>query len=467
MPCPSMYLCVMCLLGVTFLIMPLVDGEGDPPKLHYIPPQQVYEDEVFTLDISVFVEWWSPEGNLTYTDDSPLVETDPVTGLMVWDVPTDADVGEHFITVTITDESGKYIQQEFKIIVYHHCPGPSWPLIVVQSLTQGVPHEMDVSVSWDEGCSDHISVLTYSNDHHELFVIDHVSGIINFTPTNDQVGNWSIIITFTDDEGGYDRRMIYLNVANSNDPPILGPVDTKVMTEGEPFQLQLVAHDPDMEPRIVDESLSVDPNETLTWSGGLPGHEVDPVSGMFEYTPTNDDARNRTLSVAFNVTDSQGASDSIQVVFRVRNVVQPPTVEIVGLVEGQRVDRNLKYELEARTVDEWGEPWGVQFLWYLNGDYLGNGRTFTWKPPYDGEGPADVRLVVVNETNERVEVSVDVTIYHRDYQNPSMGYMFAGIGLLLLAAGIFMTGWLVVRRMASKEWYGSDLQRGPGEDRPN
>ncbi len=462
-----MYLCVMCLLGVTFLIMPLVDGADDPPKLHYIPPQEANEDEVFTLDISAFVEWWAPEGNLTYTDDSSLVETDPVTGLLVWDVPTNADVGEHFITVTITDENGTYIQQEIKITLYHHCHGPFWPLIVVQSLTQGVPHEMDVSVSWDEGCSDHISDLTYSNDHRELFVIDPVTGIISFTPTNDQVGNWSVIITFTDGEGAYDSRMIYLTIANSNDPPVIEPVDTKIMTEGEPFHVQLVARDPDMEPRIVDGNLSVDPDETLTWSGGLPGHEVDPVSGLFEYIPTNDDARNRTLSVAFNVTDAQGASDSIQVVFRVRNVVQPPTVEMVGLVEGQRVDRNVKHELEAMTVDEWGEPWGVQFLWYLDDAYLGNGRTFTWKPPYDGEGPAEVRLVVVNETNERVEVSVDVTIYHRDYQNPLIGYMFAGMGLLLLAAGIFMTGWLVVRRMASKEWYGSDLQRDPGEDRPN
>jgi hypothetical protein len=387
--------------------------------------------------------------------------------MLVWDTPQAKDGGEHYITVTITDENGTSIQQEIKITVYHHCHGPCFPMLEVQRLTQGVPYEVDMSVSWDEGCSDHIYDLTYSNDHRELFVIDPVTAIISFTPTNEQVGNWSVTITITDDEGSSDSRWYHFSVENSNDPPVCGPVHTRIMTEGQVFQLQLVAQDPDMEARMVDENLSVDPDEKLTWSGGLPGHEVDAASGMFEYTPTNDDSRNRTLTVTFTITDALGASDSIQAVIRVRNVVQPPTVEILGLVVGQKVDRNVKIQLEARTIDEFGEPWGVQFLWYLDGDYLGNGRNFTWKPPYDGNGWADVRLVVVNETNERVDVSVDVTIYHRDYGNPSVAYMFAGIGLLLLAAGIFMTGRLVVQRMTSKGLYKDDLKGGPSKDGPD
>ena len=453
-----MYLCVMCLLGVTFLIMPLVDGADDPPTFTPISPLEAYEDEVFTLDLSVYLHYNGSEGNLTWYDDSSLVETDPVTGLLVWDVPTNADVGEHFITITVTNELGRSAQAEIKITVYDTGPVICLPIIGAQRLTQGIPFELDMSIADEPG-------LTYSNDHQELFVIDPVTGIISFTPTNEQAGTWSVIITVADDGGAYDSTMILLHVANSNDPPVIGPVDTKVMTEGEPFHVQLVARDPDMEARIVDENLSVDPNETLTWSGGLPGHEVDPMSGLFEYTPTNDDARNRTLSVAFDVTDAQGASDSIQVIFRVRNVVQPPSVEIVGLVEGQRVDRNLKIELEAAAVDEWGEPWGVQFLWYLDGDYLGNGRTFTWKPPYDGKGPAKVRLVVVNETNERVEVSVNVTIYHRD--NGNLEVLMNGACIVMVALGMVMTAVLILRRMSSRGWYGSDLQRDPGEDRPN
>jgi len=462
-----MYLGVMCLLGVTFLIVPLVDGADGDPINPYIPPQEAYEGEVFTLNISAYIGWISPEENLTFVDDSPLVETDPVTGILVWDSPSFEDVGEHFLTITMTDELGRSSQMEIKITVYHVCPSLHLSIIWRQRLTQGIPFEMDFSVYADESCNDLLYGLTYTNDNHELFVIDHVTGIINFIPTNEQVGNWSVTITITDLEGAYDSRSVVFSVANTNDPPVCGPLHTRVMTEGEPFELHLAAEDPDLDSRLVDRNLSVDPNENLTWSGGLPGHEVDPVSGLFEYTPTNDDSRNRTLTATFTVTDAQGASDSIQAVIRVRNVVQPPTVEILGLVEGQRVDRNVKYTLEARTVDEFGEPWGVQFLWYLDGDYLGNGRNFTWKPPYDGEGAADVRLVVVNETNERVEASVDVTIYHRDYGNPSMGYMFAGIGLLLVAAGIFMIGRLMVQRMTSKGLYEGDLKEGPSKDGPD
>ena len=447
--------------------MPLVDGADDPPTITPIPPLEAYEDEIFILDLSVYNHYNGSEGNLTWYDDSPLVETDPDTGLLVWDAPGSEDAGEHFITITVTDELGRSAQQEIKIIVHHTCPGVCFPIIEVQRLTQGVQFELDVSVPVDEGCSDHISDLTYSNDHRELFVIDPVSGIIRFTPTNEQVGNWSITITVTDGKGNHDSRSIVLAVSNVNDPPMIEPVGSRLMTEGEPILVQLLARDPDMRMRLVDGNLSVDPNETLTWSGGLQGHEVDPESGLFEYTPTNDDARNRTLLVTFNVADAQGTSDSIQVIFRVLNVVQPPTVEIVGLVQGQKVDRNLKYELEARAVDEWGRPWGVQFLWYLDDAYLGNGRTFTWKPPYDGKGPAEVRLVVVNETNERVEALVDVTIYHRDYGNGNLEVLLNGACIVMVALGMVMVAVLIVRRMASKGWYGSDLKGGPGEDRSN
>ena len=166
-----MYLCVICLLGVSFLILPLADGADEPPFFH-IPLQEAYEDEVFTMNISAYVEWMSPEGNLTFTDDSPLVETDPVTGILVWDSPGFEDVGEHFLTITMTDEGGRSSQLEISITVYHVCPGLYLSIIGRQRLTQGIPYEMDFSAYADESCIELISGLTYTNDHHELFVID-------------------------------------------------------------------------------------------------------------------------------------------------------------------------------------------------------------------------------------------------------------------------------------------------------
>ena len=447
----SVYMCAICLLGVTLLIMPLAtEADDPPPRIPSIPHLTAYEDEIFTLDLSVFFQGNGSEGNLTWYDDSPLVATDPVTGMLVWDMPTWEHVGEHYITVTFVDEHGRSDQWEIKITVVHVCSLPWWPVFNVQRLTQGIPYRLDASLHLEEYCAEHCFVnITYTNDHRELFVIDPYTGTIDLTPANEQVGSWSVTINATAESGFFMLMTIEIVIANVNDPPQLGAFGGQVMTEDEPYQVQLLAYDRDLEPRLVDPNVPVDPQEALTFEGGLPGCEVDPVTGVFTYTPTNDDARNRTLSVTFNVTDAQGARDSVEVVFRVMNVEQPPQAGVVGLVEGQKVDRNRKVELTGLAWDEWGRPWGVQYLWYMDDKYLGEGETFTWKPPYSGEGRHRVRLVVVNGTNQRVEASVNVTLYHLDYPGPDYHLLSTSVGLALLIAGVLMTATLIVRRNAS------------------
>jgi hypothetical protein len=458
----------MCLLGVVLASFPAMTGAGDPPELGYIPPLTAYEDQVFTLDLSVFLkgEWHDGSGgNLTYQDDSPLVDTDPVTGLMVWDAPGEADVGDHFITVTVTDGEGRTDAREIRITVVHDCQGFRFPSFEVQNLTQGVPFRLDASVVHCELCYDD-DWFTYSNDHHELFVIDPYTGLIDLTPANDQVGNWTVTLTATDAGGERDSAVVHLDVANVNDPPRMMALGGLLMTEGEPFLVQLQAMDPDLEPRLVDPLVPVDPGERLTYGGGLPGWEVDPASGTFAYTPSNDDAFDRTLPVTFNVTDASGEVDGVTTVLRVRNVEQPPVAAIEGLVEGQKCDRNLKVELAGLALDEWGRPWGVQHLWYLDGEYLGEGETLTWKPPYDGNGPVTLRLVVVNRTNHRVETHMNVTLTHPDYPGEVHPAVYVVASVALMAAGALMTARLMVRRRSAMGPGGRDQARdtdGDGE----
>ena len=460
----SVYVCAMCLLGVTCLVIPLLAEADDPPQFRYIPPQTAYEDEVFILDLSQFI-WFYPNGsggNLSYSDDSPLVETDPVTGLLVWDTPEDSHVGEHFITVTATDELGRTAQQEIKIEVPHDCLPYWFPFDCVQHLIQGVPFRLNASVEVCDYCYEDGIEFIYTNDNQDLFVIDPHSGLIEFTPTNEQVGNWSVTITVTDGEGERDSTLVKFIVTNINDPPRLVPLDMQVMTEGEPYSLKLMANDPDLETRLVDADVKVDRDEALTFEGGLHGWEVNPVTGVFNYTPTNDDARNRTLSVTFNITDAYGGEDSMVVVFRVVNVEQPPLVQVVGIVDDQILDRNHKVSLMAVTKDEWGEDWGVQFLWYMDDKYLGEGKALTWKPPYDGKGRTRLRLVVVNETNHRIDTSVNVTLTEGSTPDPMTRTIYWGIGVSLILTGAVMIATLVVRRRADMR--GPAEGHGPGSE---
>jgi hypothetical protein len=414
----------------------LIANVNDPPILRYIKPQFANEDEVFELDISKFVEdpdLLLPPGyrdHITYRDDTPKLDTNLETGLVTWDMPTNEDVGDFYFKITIQDSKGRYAEQEIKITVNNTNDAPEINAISKQILHQdalytfNIPYEdedLDVPGVDEE--------LTFTNDHQELFIIDAATGRIQFTPENKHVGVWQIAITVTDSEGESDTKTVIFEVLNENDAPELDYIRVQELTEDMPFELQVVATDPDMETRLVD-GLPVNPDEELTYKTNSSRVLIDEETGMISFTPDNDDVG--SIMVKITVRDADAETSTIDVLFNVAGVNDAPedlgiSLGIVPLIPNQTFKTDKKYQLVGKADDVDNQPEELQYNWYLGTQLIGQTQTITWKPK--GSGLKELRLVVTDPDGAESEYKVNVKIKKVD-DSPGFGTI---VGILAMA----------------------------------
>ena len=159
-----------------------------PFFLHNLTVQ--YIDEGSTLIYDVNCSDLNIDDNLTYYDNTTRFDIDLITGLINW-TPVNADVGNHSILITCSD--GLLNTSDILLIVVSDINNPPvlepiGPLIAVTD----EPFFYDVNATDADN-----DTLTYSTNS-TLFEIDEYTGIISFTPSVSQVGNYSINISVSD-----------------------------------------------------------------------------------------------------------------------------------------------------------------------------------------------------------------------------------------------------------------------------
>ena len=389
--------------------------------VHYIPPQNAREGVVFTLNIRDYLvynwDWLPPEDRLTFTyyDDTSKLDTNPETGEVVWDAPTNVDVGDHFFTITVVDSKGRADQIEIKISVPMPPPPGCFPIIGAQKLTQDVRYTLTMPL--DPYYKEYPNInggFTFSNHPKDLFIIDPDTGVIDLVPLNEQVGTWIVVIEVIFDSGLKESVQMVFIVQNVNDAPTIEHVFDLHLTEGEPFQLNLEGRDVDMDVRQDGTRLPVDLEERLMFSGGLDGGQLDPVTGVWEIVPDQGHVNASPMVVEFMVSDAGGLNYTVQVKLSVKDVVMEPSVIIAGVVEGQSLPTNSKVILGAVTVDESGEEWAGLFRWYEGTTLIGMDREIVWMPRRSGL----VELSLVAEDEEGATARTTVVVYVKSASPP-------------------------------------------------
>jgi hypothetical protein len=393
-----------------------VNNVNDPPTLKYIAPQEANEDILFTLDVSAYVE--DPDlllplefrDIITYRDDTVDLDTNVETGLITW-TPDNSDVGELFFTITVTDTKGRSAQQEVKITVYNTNDAPEFGIIGKQNLVQGRAYQYNIPVT-DEDLENDGSgeTLVFTNDNTDLFTIDPAQGSITFTPENEDVGVWEVTITVTDSEGASDTRLVVFEIENENDKPAIAYIPTQQLTEDVPFEMDIVATDPDLEPRNLDGE-PVDPDEVLTYRTNVSRVAID-NTGKLTFTPTNDDAKRVTMVIRITVVDASSETHTADVTFTIANINDAPeSLQIIGLVQGQKVDEGDKILLRGSAQDIDDDASQLIYKWYAKGVLIGQTQDFTWK--VKGKGLTEVKLIVSDGAGPDAlesEYSVNVTV---------------------------------------------------------
>lgn len=276
----------------------------NPPTIQVLTPNtltpSVQENATLLFDVNVSDPDGDPVTSITWHLDGQL----QITGNSFTYAPTFADSGKHNVTVIATDNTSRSSFVSFAVTVLDVNRAPDLDPLSNQSATQGIPLLVSITASdLDLPFGDQ---LTYTTSHPQFIVTkrSETQADLSFTPTNNDVGTWQIVVTVTDTAGATDTESFFVTVANINDPPTItsSPLTTGVINI--PYVYDLKATDPDLQF-----------GDTLTFTlaaspSAMTLIKIDNTTGRISWTPNTTEFGQHPVLV--RVSDSANATATQQ-----------------------------------------------------------------------------------------------------------------------------------------------------------
>jgi hypothetical protein len=267
----------------------IVANSNDLPIITTQPIRTATEDVLYTYDVDATDE----DGDtLTFdlTDRPAGMIINPTTGLIQW-TPDNSQVGNHLVGVQVFDGTG-LVLQTFTISVANSNDAPVITSTPITTATQNTLYTYDVDATDEDGDT---LAFSFGAVPPAGMNIDAATGIIDWVPTNEQVGSNTILVQVTDGIE-FDSQTFTITVIDVNDPPTIKTVGDETINEGELFQFIIETSDPDGDP------------VTLTISNLPPGATVDQQQ-VFTWTPTFTQAG--TYNIIFSADDGRGGVTTV------------------------------------------------------------------------------------------------------------------------------------------------------------
>jgi hypothetical protein len=342
-------------VGVNNIVITATDGNGgtvsdefsltvantnDPPVLLFpLDTATAKEDSFFNLDISSHFGDIDVGDTLTYSATGlPVgITIDNKTGV-ISGTPTNESVGDTQVVVTATDSKGKSIAGQFTLTVMNTNDDPTIVgEIPDSSAIEDTFYSLDVSkyfTDMDKG--DTLSF--FATNLPDGLAIDANSGVISGTAGNAAVGNYTVMLTASDESGGTAKASFNLAVVNTNDAPVVStPITDAAATEDYPFVFDISSFfaDPDV-------------GDILTYSAQkLPdGLNLDTKTGVISGTPTN--AAVGASSITVTASDGKGGSVSDTFILTVANTNDDPLV--IAPFANQSAVVNVPFNLDVNNA---------------------------------------------------------------------------------------------------------------------
>ena len=170
---------------------------------------------------------------------------------------------------------------------------PIFDWVTSQKLVEGTPWSLALKASDPEGLPVRFQIDGPAPDG---FVLNPQTGAVHWTPTEAQ-GPASVVVLVRAVDGSSDAlsvvRELLLEVAELNQPPVLAPIAPLTVDEGRSVSVVVSATDPDQPAQNL--RFSIEP-------GAPAGVTIDPISGLFQWTP-DDDAGASIQTISVRVTD--------------------------------------------------------------------------------------------------------------------------------------------------------------------
>jgi len=269
------------------------------PVIDTISNQTATEDIAFNLIINASDLDGDP---LIFSDNTSLFNINSSTGFISF-IPNASQIGIYQIQINATDNDNATGISTFWLNISEVNDAPYFdPPLENQTATESILFYYDINATDEENDN-----MTFSNNNTALFVIDPSTGVISFTPANDDVGAHSINISVSDGNSIISSVIIFTILNTNNAPDITSyiPVNlTPNTAENLSLQFSVTADDDDL---IHGDSLtyswyldSVNQSSNQSWL-----YEPDfTAAGQYNITIIVSDSFNETDSVTWNVSVS-------------------------------------------------------------------------------------------------------------------------------------------------------------------
>ena len=305
---------------------------NNPPVITSTPVVAATVGDLYTYDVDATDD----DGDtLTYSlDIAPAGMTiDTASGLINW-TPIAAQVGDNPVTVRVADGEGGFATQSFQVNVIDDNVAPVITSTPVTNATVDDPYTYDVEATDDNG-----DTLTYSLDVAPAgMTIDTASGLINWTPSDAQLGDNPVTVRVADDAGGFATQSFQVTVIDDNVAPVITSTPVTNAIVDDPYTYDVEATD--------------DNGDTLTYSLDIApaGMTIDTASGLINWTPS--DAQLGDNPVTVRVADGEGgfATQSFQV-----TVIDDNVAPVITSTPVTNATVNDPYTYDVEATDDNGD----------------------------------------------------------------------------------------------------------------
>jgi hypothetical protein len=421
-------------LGNLNIIVTVTDKEGetvsdtfelkvlnvnDTPTLdRAIANQVATEDEAFsfTFSESTFSDVDAGD-SLTYT--ATLANGNELPSWLTFEAETrtfsgtslNRDVANLSIKVTATDNDRESVSNIFELEVVNVNDAPTLKTAIANQVViedEIFSFTFPVNIFSDVDAGDSLTYTATNADGSELpnwLTFDAATRTFSGTPLNRDVGNLSIKVTATDNNGETAADIFELEVVNVNDTPTIETaIANQTTTEDEEFNFTLaenIFNDVDAKDRLTYSATNADGSELPSWLTF--NKETRTLSG----TPINEDVG--TLNIRVTAIDNQGVSVSDTFELEVVNVNDAPTLKTA--IANQTATEDLKLNL-IFPADTFNDVDTGDSLTYsatnANGSALptwltfnSETRSFSGTPVNENVGQLNLKLTATDKNGEK------------------------------------------------------------------
>ena len=226
--------------------------------------------------------------------------------------------GSYTVTLTVRGAGGTNTLAQTNYIVLSNSP----PMLATIS-NQIVIEETLLTLTAVANDADANQHLTFSLDTNAPAgaQINSTNGVFTWTPTHTQADSTNEITAIATDDGAPPlraTRTFTVIVLKTNHAPVLAPIADRTVHAGTTVIITNAATDPDIPPDTL--TFSLDP-------GAPPASFIDPVTGIFTWTPDNSHALT-TNAITARVSDNGAPSMSDAKTFTITVMSQPEILSV-------------------------------------------------------------------------------------------------------------------------------------------